>query len=1123
LFGPDRSCGVLAYFLRTLTLDSSVADIAHTFASLSSTGLCSDLLLDYMSKYLGEEIVDDLRPAIGLLMALLGYSEFAPSTARERQKLDEDMSVFEPFVRALDVQQLSCLMAVVPPGQCNVLRTFVSSLCQVHDSKKAKKVKCAFDTDELEFLTIGIQQALVASHPFNFSRGPDGRFACQLCPAMESTNIWLMAYIVLMIVFRATGAVKRFVASKSGLPCVNFGVSGNDLKLEAVSKFRLTASLKAGEIEEASTVHACVTRAGVSDISSTGVITEYMGPYPGARATKCFAVCLPLDIFTTKVMVDNKAYKAVVKNVINMGKLKITRSGTTHELQMVISANHVKAIHIRAFRSAPMKDGEVLAFGAIVISVNDSCIAPFRKKCGFLRYIGDGGVPAVVNLACFDSVRKRLNNTGTDVRPTAVDGVSKHRAPTIPGDCGSPLHFNAHVFGIHCGSVDSNSVFCNFFVHLPNIDPVPSVTDTGADETQVEELEAKSIKELKAAVAEADELLGKFRATTALLAVRDNEPVLTVVRQLPAQKTQDLKLHITAATHLTDMVDVIGGHEEICLAGLSLAAQPREVHPLPSRERKWAKCVATVVSDMRKRFEHLGFEESIDQHTPWQIMSMFRTSGSGRELADMLQKTASFPTGATNSQIISTIHAWFSDGEPAHKVVARNCVEILNAEIQKGWNNMDRGSPALMQYVFPKREPVKLSKMLQGSTRIIVSSFIAYTRMLRRSHWVGNCKSTYCGSLKPGEQRRLTWDQLLALDISKDPASPFGYLNLGRPYDQIQANAHKLYSTGRAVSADVTGWDRNLPPVIITSLFETIYGGAVAAKWTKQLCGGGLYNVGQSIVKFTSSDVVLWPSGNVNTLLGNSIIHAGLLISCGYPRDKFMVQGDDVVCCPADGKAATVAAHYKEAGFGLKKVDDGPGQDFCGLPIASADAKLIDPIKILSKMLARVDGSASPARRMQIAQLLNSAEEGTLRTALTQVAIEQFGLTHDELAEARPIHLVNLRSTTGAPETTFVMNKSLQICGLEGRYKNDYSGESNHDDDDDEIEFDYADPRHNVSHQEDREDKHEAARAYDESVAYHSGGLVRPGSKSKDFESYGTGDRNRFGAALAKADAENGY
>lgn len=147
------------------------------------------------------------------------------------------------------------------------------------------------------------------------------------------------------------------------------------------------------------------------------------------------------------------------------------------------------------------------------------------------------------------------------------------------------------------------------------------------------------------------------------------------------------------------------------------------------------------------------------------------------------------------------------------------------------------------------------------------------------------------------------------------------------------------HATG--LSLDVSKWDRSLPSQVISSFFEAwLPLPPSRARWFGlQNNGGGTYVVNGHGFRF--NDVVGWSSGQLMTLDGNGIIHAGLLRSIGITNA--IVMGDDCYVYSTDHTVASLTSGYAAAGLVLKecvpepvfcKVDGRTADMSCGVDVA---------------------------------------------------------------------------------------------------------------------------------------------------------------------------------------------
>jgi hypothetical protein len=190
----------------------------------------------------------------------------------------------------------------------------------------------------------------------------------------------------------------------------------------------------------------------------------------------------------------------------------------------------------------------------------------------------------------------------------------------------------------------------------------------------------------------------------------------------------------------------------------------------------------------------------------------------------------------------------------------------------------------MLMWVTPKNEPYSIKKLSEGKHRSIQFADLA----------VSIIEAYYTGWIYIDDSKKLTFLNLDDLMSLRPVASSQNWM-LGGDVSKVIMMSSIFPPTAPLYSLDVSGWDRSLNfDVISAMMLSVVRNVAVAKCLVYGINGRGVYAIGDLLFKFRDLRAVLWASGNLKTLSGNCIIHAGLLRSIGAVG---IVQGDDAVAC----------------------------------------------------------------------------------------------------------------------------------------------------------------------------------------------------------------------------------
>lgn len=275
------------------------------------------------------------------------------------------------------------------------------------------------------------------------------------------------------------------------------------------------------------------------------------------------------------------------------------------------------------------------------------------------------------------------------------------------------------------------------------------------------------------------------------------------------------------------------------------------------------------------------------------------------------------------------------------KCVEQNKTEKLSSffsALRRSFLQLRRGdSGSVLVHVFPKNEPVKEKKLLEGRHRSIQMPEWTYTIIER-------C----CCAWKLGDEY-LTHDQAYAL-CGRSEAGIGGWV-FGYDVNDV---LHQLGNRASVLDLDVSGWDKSLPFELVDLIYQLTFHpstSSLAATCAKGYNGFGIFKIGAWLYKLPPGSSA-WSSGCPNTLCGNSQIHSALLRSAG--SKDHIVMGDDANV--TDLKPETLTELYRDVGLKLKKIDSNNHWFFCkrtyidgviqpdwGDIMAKMQAKIIDP------------------------------------------------------------------------------------------------------------------------------------------------------------------------------------
>jgi len=235
-------------------------------------------------------------------------------------------------------------------------------------------------------------------------------------------------------------------------------------------------------------------------------------------------------------------------------------------------------------------------------------------------------------------------------------------------------------------------------------------------------------------------------------------------------------------------------------------------------------------------------------------------------------------------------------------------------------------SSSVLVHVFPKHEPVKEKKLLEGRHRSIQMPDWTYVIIER----------ICCAWQDTSTGIFMCHDEAYA-KCGRNGARIGGWV-FGEDVDKVLLRDK---TPERVLDLDVSGWDKSLPFEMVKEIYRLTFHphtSVIAQTCAEGYNGYGLFQVGKILFQLPKG-ATAWASGVNNTLCGNSQIHSALLDTEEGLSDH-LVMGDDgnVVC---DWSVERLTSLYAEAGLNLKKVETRPGWFFCKRQVVS-DKLIID-------------------------------------------------------------------------------------------------------------------------------------------------------------------------------------
>jgi hypothetical protein len=202
----------------------------------------------------------------------------------------------------------------------------------------------------------------------------------------------------------------------------------------------------------------------------------------------------------------------------------------------------------------------------------------------------------------------------------------------------------------------------------------------------------------------------------------------------------------------------------------------------------------------------------------------------------------------------------------------------------------------------------------------------------------------------------------MSLDSFANFETELAYTAVGvDPCDVLRDFIERHSDNGGVVDRDVKAWESSVNPhyfeqflrIVLGKLAGTEIPRAVTLRIMRTTCRlTNLHLRGDKSSFILELNKPAWclPSGVLYTLLGNTFVHAAILVEGGLTLGDFLVQGDDVLV--AKCKLQLLESIYTKHLFQLKQKDKGESTTFCGFMIKGLNLS-VDEAGILTKYYNR--------------------------------------------------------------------------------------------------------------------------------------------------------------------------
>lgn len=224
-------------------------------------------------------------------------------------------------------------------------------------------------------------------------------------------------------------------------------------------------------------------------------------------------------------------------------------------------------------------------------------------------------------------------------------------------------------------------------------------------------------------------------------------------------------------------------------------------------------------------------------------------------------------------------------------------------------------------YTIGKGEPVPLKKLMVGKHRTIqMPDWTVLICEHALSSFVDDCG------------RYFSWDDVMAITRYRDTNSKFGH-SLGS--DILREAPSMFGGWTKVIDYDVQQWDRSLPSPVIEAIYATMLHTAhpeVIRNLCWGLCGNGTYVIAGVGCYLLPEGAIMWCSGALKTLSGNSLAHDALLRVLGWHG---VICGDDANLNVSPGSVnedltvEKVIAEFGRVGLTLKDCEVLDAAKFC--------------------------------------------------------------------------------------------------------------------------------------------------------------------------------------------------
>lgn len=359
---------------------------------------------------------------------------------------------------------------------------------------------------------------------------------------------------------------------------------------------------------------------------------------------------------------------------------------------------------------------------------------------------------------------------------------------------------------------------------------------------------------------------------------------------------------------------------------------------------KWAKTTGEIVSKLVKEKRAQGFVFSPfpkklvsgpELYERWlTAYDISIKSSSTTRWADELGLPESYERTKTGVN-----EAWLENRVSIEKLLT--AADEIYVRLAQG--KMDF---SFLLFVHGKDEPVTEKKFLDARHRTIVAPDWAVQLV--------DIKLSLMTRVENGKREWCTFDEIVAENNFFRSKGENFWASGGDILGELPFVTEML-PKGKIVDYDVKGWETTVPSRVSYELYRQSIGfagetdhstclDAIAKKLNEQLNGQALYRVTGDYGFYRLPHMMMWSSGQMRTLCGNSIMHAALLKIHGW---KGIVQGDDanVVC----GGKEEVETSYRKLGIELKECVELDHVNFCSCEIKEGKP-IVNVRKIFAKM-----------------------------------------------------------------------------------------------------------------------------------------------------------------------------